>query len=133
MTQELISAIFEQAPFGYAFHRLVLNERSKPEDYVFLDVNPAFEQMTRLKRKDIIGKGVTEVIPGIRSGNMDWVALYGQMVATGRKEQFTQYAEPWVGGTRLPPLPPTRSISSLFSRRYPGRRAYPVAENRNRK
>lgn len=94
MTQELISAIFEQAPFGYAFHRLVLNERSKPEDYVFLDVNPAFEQMTRLKRKDIIGKGVTEVIPGIRSGNMDWVALYGQMVATGRKEQFTQYAEP---------------------------------------
>ena len=38
----------------------------KPVDFVYLQVNDAFEKITGLKRDLIIGKKVSEAIPGIK-------------------------------------------------------------------
>jgi len=63
-------------------------------DYVFVEVNAAFETQTGLKRDDIVGKAVTDVIPGIESDPADWIGIYGK-IATDRDEQrFEQYSEP---------------------------------------
>jgi len=43
--------ILKEAPFGYAYHRLLVNDNMQPEDYIFLDVNPAFEKMTGLNKE----------------------------------------------------------------------------------
>jgi PAS domain S-box-containing protein len=49
--------------------------------------------MTGLEAKSIIGRKVTEVLPGIREGSFDWVAFYGQVALSGETEEFTQYAD----------------------------------------
>jgi PAS domain-containing protein len=47
---------------GYAFCRMVF-EDGLPVDFVYLEVNRAFERLTGLR--DVCGKRVSEVLPGI--------------------------------------------------------------------
>lgn len=92
MKDKMMSDILKQVPFGYAYHKIVLNREGVPKDYIFLDVNPAFEEMTGLKMKDIVGKKVTEVLPGIKEETFDWIKFYGQIALTGGREEITQYS-----------------------------------------
>jgi len=46
----------EQHPDAVAFHQIITDSSGKPVDYVFLDVNRAFEAMTGLTREQVIGQ-----------------------------------------------------------------------------
>ncbi|MGB9793251.1 MAG: PAS domain S-box protein, partial [Thermacetogeniaceae bacterium] len=93
MTDDLLWKIVESLPVGYAYHRVLFGSDGKAEDYVFLEVNPAFEEMTGLKREDVIGKRATEVLPGIESEKFDWIGFYGSIARGGEKREFVQYSE----------------------------------------
>jgi PAS domain S-box-containing protein len=86
--------MLEQAPFGYAYHQLVTDEGGQPTDYVFLEVNAVFEQLTGLHRNTILGRPVTEVLPGIRDGDFDWIACYGAVAQGGGAREFEHYSQP---------------------------------------
>ena len=68
---------FDKMLDGFAYHKIVVDKAGKPVDYVFLEVNHAFERMTGLKRERIIGKRVTEVLSGIEKDPADWIGVYG--------------------------------------------------------
>ena len=40
---------FDRMLDGFAYHRIVVDKAGKPVDYVFLEVNHAFEKMTGLR------------------------------------------------------------------------------------
>ncbi|MFX1562912.1 MAG: PAS domain S-box protein, partial [Promethearchaeota archaeon] len=84
--------LFENMISGVAYHKIVLDSKGRPIDYIFLAMNDAFEQQTGLKRDDIIGKKVTEVLPGIEKEDFDWIGIYGRVALTGEPIQFEQYA-----------------------------------------
>ncbi len=84
--------LFENMINGFAYHRIVTDEHGKPVDYIFLEVNSAFEKMTGLARADIIGKGVREVLPGIENDPADWIGVYGEVALLGREIHFEQHA-----------------------------------------
>ena len=50
--------------------------------------------MTGLKRAQIIGKKVTEVLVGIEKDPADWIGVYGRVALTGAPVQFESHAEP---------------------------------------
>ena len=52
---------------GFALHEIILGEDGQPVDYRFLDVNPAFEELTGLKREDVVGRTVMDILPAITS------------------------------------------------------------------
>lgn len=81
------------SPIAYAYHRLLLNTRGEPEDYIFLDINPSFEKMIGLKAENIIGKKVTEVIPSIREGEFDWIKFYGNITLKNKNHEFVQFSK----------------------------------------
>ncbi|WP_462273387.1 PAS domain S-box protein, partial [Methanohalophilus sp.] len=83
---------FVKSPFAYARHKIILDENGNPVNYLFLDVNPAFEDMTGLKKENIINKTVTEAIPEIVEDDFDWVSLYGHVALTGEDISFTHYS-----------------------------------------
>ena len=84
---------FDRMLDGFAYHRIVVDKAGKPVDYVFLEVNHAFEKMTGLKREHIIGKKVTEVLLGIEKDPADWIGVYGRVALTGEPTQFENYNE----------------------------------------
>ncbi len=87
-------ALIENLPDAFAYHRIITDSSGNPVDYIFLDVNPAFHEMTGLSRDDVMGKRVTEVHPDIKESSFDWIATYGKVALTGESARFEQYFEP---------------------------------------
>ncbi len=79
-------SLFEHMEEGVAYCRMVFDEQGRPTDFVYLTVNPAFERLTGLK--DVEGRPVTEVIPGIKERTPELLDAYGRVASTGRPEKF---------------------------------------------
>ncbi len=84
--------LFDHMSSGFALHEIVVNENGNPIDYVFLEINSAFETLTGLSRQDVIHKKVTEVLSGIENDPADWIGKYGQVALTGREFSFEHYS-----------------------------------------
>ena len=86
-------ALFNSMAEAFALHEIVLDEHGEPCDYRFLEVNPAFERLTGLASSKVLGKRVTEVLPGV---DPQWIKIYGKVALTGGSVQFDRY-EPTMG------------------------------------
>jgi PAS domain S-box-containing protein len=83
-------SLFENMLNGLAYCRMLF-DGDRPQDFVYLVVNQAFETLTGLK--DVVGKKVTEVIPGIRETDPLLFELYGRVARTGVPERIETYVE----------------------------------------
>ena len=90
---EMYRLLFKNMMNGFALHKIVLNEKSEPIDYVFLEANDAFEKLTGLKIENILGKKVTEVLPGIEKDSANWIERYGKVALTGKEIRFEQHSQ----------------------------------------
>lgn len=86
--------MFENMINGIAYHKIITDKEGKPVDYIFLEINSAFEELTGLKGKQIIGKKVTEALPDIEKDSTDWIGLYGDIALNENSINFENYAEP---------------------------------------
>ncbi len=82
--------LFENMLNGLAYCRMLF-EDGRPVDFVYLAVNNAFETLTGLK--DVVGKRVSEVIPGIRESDPGLLEAYGRVALTGKAERFEAYVK----------------------------------------
>lgn len=89
-SEEQYRALFESMHEGFALHEMICDEAGKPCDYRFLEVNPAFEALTGLRRSQILGKTVREVLPGIESY---WIDTYGDVALNGNATRFENYSQ----------------------------------------
>lgn len=88
----MIHDLFRHSFEGIAIHEMIFDHKGQPADYVFLEVNPAFEEYIGLKSAEVLGKRVTEVLPGIRDSDLS--ERYGDIVLTKETVQFEQIFEP---------------------------------------
>ncbi|NIS81977.1 MAG: PAS domain S-box protein [Anaerolineales bacterium] len=84
--------LFDNSLNGIAIHEIVTDEQNRPIDYIFLEVNRAFEELTGLSAEKVIGKKVTDVLPGIEE--IPFIEIYGRVTLTGEAVRFEQYSEP---------------------------------------
>ncbi|RPI22063.1 MAG: PAS domain S-box protein [Acidobacteria bacterium] len=89
-SEERYRTLFNCMTEGFAVHELITDEDGNARDYRFIDLNPAFERLTGLKRADVIGRPVSEVIPDLEK---DWIETYGKVVQTGKPVHFEQRAK----------------------------------------
>jgi PAS domain S-box-containing protein len=82
--------LFENMSEAFAHHRMIF-EDGVPSDYVFLSANKTFEAMTGLK--DVVGKRVTEVLPGVRQSDPQLFEVYGRVASTGQPEKYETYVD----------------------------------------
>ncbi|HEV2691755.1 MAG TPA: PAS domain S-box protein [Verrucomicrobiae bacterium] len=88
VSEERYHSLFENMLDGLAYCRMVF-EQGRPHDFIYLEVNNAFEKVTGLK--NVVGKSVTEVIPGIKESNPEIFEIYGRVALTGQAERFEIY------------------------------------------
>ena len=91
---EQYQQLIENLPDAFAYHQIVTGDDGKPVDYIFLEINTAFEKMTGLTRSEVIGRRVTDVIPDIKKSNFDWIGIYGQVALNGKAVRFESFSEP---------------------------------------
>lgn len=84
-------SLFKNMHSGFAYHKILVDDQHHPVDYVFLEVNEAFETLMGLH--DVLGKRATEVLPDIHTIEPDLIQVYGQVALTGEKVTFDAYFE----------------------------------------
>ena len=89
-SEELYRSIFENMLNGVAYCKMLFHQ-NQPQDFIYLNVNHSFEALTGLK--NVVGKKVSEVIPGIRESDPELFAVYGRVASSGRPERFEIYLE----------------------------------------
>ena len=88
------SALFANMIDGFAYCKMIFDEKCKPVDFVYLQINDAFQEITGLKRKTVVGKKVTLAIPGIKEANPELFEIYGRVALSGQTERFEVFFKP---------------------------------------
>lgn len=84
-----LQSLFDNMQEGFALHEIICNEKGNPMDYAFLDINKKFEQIMNLKKEDIIGRRVKEILP--KTENY-WIEKYGEIAVNGGHTNFIEYS-----------------------------------------
>lgn len=88
-SEKRYKSLFNSMTEGFALHEILCDDQGTPCDYRFLDVNPAFEQMTGLKRSAVLGRTHSEILPG---DDPLLVKKYGAVALTGKSDRFENYS-----------------------------------------
>ncbi len=82
--------LFESMMEGYAYCELVY-EGDEFVDLIYLEVNGAFGDLTGLS--DVVGKKLTDLLPGIRETNPEVFSVYGRVAQTGESAKLDVFLE----------------------------------------
>lgn len=82
--------LFDHMAEAYAYCQMIF-EDGVAQDWIYCEVNSAFETLTGLR--DVRGKPVSEVIPGIRETDPDLFAAFARVALTGQHEKFEMFVE----------------------------------------
>ena len=87
-TEERYTTLFNSVDEGFCIIQMLYNDQGKPDNYLFLEVNPAFEVMTGLK--NVQGKTIASLVDGHEEY---WYEIYDKVAKTGEAVRFTNRAK----------------------------------------
>jgi len=90
-SEELYRSLFENLLNCFAYCRMVYDATGRAVDFTYLAVNAAFEKQTGLR--DVVGKRVTEVIPGFADLDSALLEIYGRAARSRVPERFEYRVE----------------------------------------
>ena len=94
INEEKYRSLFRNMTDGFAYCKMIFDKNNNPVDFIYLEINDAFERLTGLKKKKILNKKVSETIPGIKSAHPELFKIYGNAALTGKSTRFEIYFKP---------------------------------------
>jgi PAS domain S-box-containing protein len=93
-SNENYRSLFSNMLDGFAYCKMVFDEKGTAVDFIYLEVNDAFERLTGLRKEAVVGKSATEAIPGIKEGNPELFDIYGRVAIYGKQDKFEVFFKP---------------------------------------
>jgi len=78
--------LFESIDEGFCIIQILFDERGKPEDFKFIECNPAFEKHSGLS--DVAGKTAFELVPDLER---HWLNTFAMVHLTGESIRFEEH------------------------------------------
>jgi PAS domain S-box-containing protein len=111
-TEKKFSTLYSSMTEGMAFHDVVYDSSGKAVDYVITDVNPAFEKITGLPRKQAIGKRASELYG---TGEPPYLDVYEKVASSGKPASFETYFAPMQKHFSISVLSPSKGkFTTIF-------------------
>ena len=88
-SEQHLRRLFDSMNSGFSLHEILYDQAGRPCDYRFLEVNAAFEKLTGLRRADLVGRRVLEVLPETEP---IWIERFCQVAVTGRTDRFQNFS-----------------------------------------
>ena len=86
--------LFANMNSGFAYCKMLFNDENKPVDFVYLQINNAFERIIGLNRSQVIGKRVSKVIPGFEKENRELFEIFDRVCRSQIGEQCEIFLRP---------------------------------------
>jgi PAS domain S-box-containing protein len=87
-SKEHYQSLFTNMMNGFAYCQM-LYENKKPVDFIYLEVNEAFANLSGLQ--NVTGKKASEAIPGFAETDKELLEIYSRVALTGKPEIFEYY------------------------------------------
>ncbi|MBN2040796.1 MAG: PAS domain S-box protein [Spirochaetes bacterium] len=87
-SEENYRMLFREMQDGFALHEIIRDDKGDPVDFRIIDINPAFEKMTKILAKNTKGMNLFRNIPGI---DRNLVNNYIHVASTGEARSFEHY------------------------------------------
>ncbi len=84
--------LFANITNGFSYNKMLFGDDGKPIDFVILEINDAFEEITGFGQS-IIGKRATEVYTSLMKDPTWLFTIYGEVVNTGKGATFEFYSQ----------------------------------------
>lgn len=85
--EQRFTELFRHMPLGYIRHRMIFDKDGKPADYEILEVNPAFEKLTGLKKEYCVGKRGKQL-----GTDKSFLNIYADIASSGKQTQMDYYS-----------------------------------------
>jgi|GEM_PF-3350729 len=90
-SEDKFRSLYASMREGVCLHEIIYNKTGKAIDYRVLDVNPAYEGLTGIRKAKAIGKRASRLYG---TQKPPYLKLYTNVVATGKSTSFETYFEP---------------------------------------
>jgi hypothetical protein len=114
LDQKFFADLIKSLPLAYAYHKVVFHNDDIARITSF-DANASFEKWTGLDAKTIIGKKVTEVLPGIREAALIGLLFTGRSHAPEKQRNLRSIPTHSGVGIKLRPFPRERLLCHRIS------------------
>ena len=81
--------LFDNMTVGFATHEVIKDKDGKVIDYRFLEMNTAYQKLTRLDAKSAVGKTVLEILPKTEPY---WIEKFGGVAVSGISIDYENYS-----------------------------------------
>ncbi len=85
------SSVYSSMSEGIAIHELIFDDSGKAADYLITDVNPAYEQIIGVKKKNVVGLKASEVY---KVSSAPYLDIYSNVALSGDSQTFETYFPP---------------------------------------
>ncbi len=82
---------FEGQTYAVAYCQILLDAQNKPVDFIYLEVNGAYERLTGVRRAAVEGHRFSDIYPDSETIASDFMALRARVALTGQESQSEQY------------------------------------------
>ncbi|MDQ1266386.1 MAG: hypothetical protein QG635_1538, partial [Bacteroidota bacterium] len=90
-SEEKYSRLFTEMLAGVCVNQIIMDDCGKPVDYLTLDSNKYYETLLNVKKEDIIGVRLSQILPAEECKK--WVELFGNVITGGEPIQYEQYSK----------------------------------------
>lgn len=90
-SERLYKGLFAATHDGICLHQLVIDENNLPVDYIILDLNHKYENITGLTRDQVIGKKASEAY---KMNTPPYLEIYSEVALSGESCSFETYFSP---------------------------------------
>jgi len=137
MRKKDLQNVLNILPFGIGYVKLLVNNSGEAKDYMFSDINPAFERLTGWRRTDVLRKRASEAPEVINLGGAYWITYFQSVVRSGKVQETTQWIDAFKRYLRIMAIPEDeislvlllRDASSASIRYRPNEVATPLPED----
>ncbi|TGN07918.1 PAS domain-containing hybrid sensor histidine kinase/response regulator [Leptospira ilyithenensis] len=91
MDFHIYQSLIEGLPYGFAYHRLISDDKNQPKDYQILAVNAAFENLTGVFSENITNRFASEVMGLLPKSGFDRIQVYGNITVHRTRREIEYY------------------------------------------
>ena len=90
-SEEKYHSLYSSMNEGVALHEIIYNSHQEAVDYVIMDINPAYEEITGLKISEVVGMKASELYG---TGTPPYMDFYAPVAEKIESTEFETYFEP---------------------------------------
>ncbi|MBU1356002.1 MAG: PAS domain S-box protein [Candidatus Edwardsbacteria bacterium] len=92
-------ALFDNMLNGLAYCQLITDELNNPVDFILLEANPVYYNITGLTADRVLGQRASAATPWILKGAIDWLDIYGRAALKSEEtkmEVYSKHLDKWL-------------------------------------